>query len=334
MVNWIKEWGQKKLNGRYCTWMWLLVAAFLFISATGWVAVNSVWKQVTIELDGREIQTRTFAADVASLLAENQISLNPEDRVSPALDAALTSKMTVRVERAVTVTIGVDGQEKEIAIPPAATVAEALNKAGIELNPEDQVTPPANTVLAAGERVKVTRITSEIVTEQKEIPYRVERRANTQIEKGINQVVQRGQKGLAEERYRVVYEDGQEVSRELIATEVIKEPVTEIVSVGALQLASRGGRDFRFQRAFVATATAYTHTGNRTKTGVWPQVGTIAVDPSVIPLGSRLYVEGYGFGTAQDVGSSIKGNRIDVFVDTEAEARRWGVRQVKVYVLQ
>ena len=170
MVNWIKEWGQKKLNGRYCTWMWLLVAAFLFISATGWVAVNSVWKQVTIELDGREIQTRTFAADVASLLAENQISLNPEDRVSPALDAALTSKMTVRVERAVTVTIGVDGQEKEIAIPPAATVAEALNKAGIELNPEDQVTPPANTVLAAGERVKVTRITSEIVTEQKEIP--------------------------------------------------------------------------------------------------------------------------------------------------------------------
>ena len=60
----------------------------------------------------------------------------------------------------------------------------------------------------------------------------------------------------------------------------------------------------------------------------------IAVDPRVIPLGTRLYVDGYGYGRALDVGGAIKGNRIDVFLPSEAECRRWGVRTVKVYILE
>ncbi|MBC7325045.1 MAG: G5 domain-containing protein [Moorella sp. (in: Bacteria)] len=139
---------------------------------------------------------------------------------------------------------------------------------------------------------------------------------------------------MQEETFRVIYEDGQEVGRELVASKVIKEAVPEIVAVGTIDTASRGGQTFRFERVFWAVATAYTHTGSPTATGVYPRVGTIAVDPSVIPLGSRLYVEGYGFGIAQDVGSAIKGNRIDVFLDTREATARWGIRRVKVYVLR
>ncbi len=80
-------------------------------------------------------------------------------------------------------------------------------------------------------------------------------------------------------------------------------------------------------------ATAYTHTGNPTYTGVMPKRGTVAVDPSVIPLGREVFVEGYGLAIAQDIGSSIKGNRIDVFVDTTEEARKWGRKTVRVYLL-
>jgi 3D (Asp-Asp-Asp) domain-containing protein len=81
-------------------------------------------------------------------------------------------------------------------------------------------------------------------------------------------------------------------------------------------------------------ATAYTHTGNPTFTGVYPQVGTIAVDPQVIPLGTRMWVEGYGYGIAQDTGGLIKGNIIDLFMDTEAECWQWGRRFVKVYLFE
>lgn len=82
------------------------------------------------------------------------------------------------------------------------------------------------------------------------------------------------------------------------------------------------------------TATAYTYTGNPTYTGIYPQIGTIAVDPKVIPLGSRMWVEGYGYGIAQDTGGSIKGNKIDLFMDTKQECLNWGRKKVKVFLIE
>lgn len=87
------------------------------------------------------------------------------------------------------------------------------------------------------------------------------------------------------------------------------------------------------ERVMVMEATAYSYTGSRTFTGTWPQRGTVAVDPEVIPLGSRLHVEGYGPGRAEDTGGAIKGNIVDVYVESEAAAREWGRRQVEVRVL-
>ena len=86
-------------------------------------------------------------------------------------------------------------------------------------------------------------------------------------------------------------------------------------------------------RTMTVSATAYTHTGNPTATGVYPSRGTIAVDPSVIPLGTRVYVEGYGYATAQDTGGAIKGNKIDVFVNSHSEAMNWGRRTVNITIL-
>jgi len=83
---------------------------------------------------------------------------------------------------------------------------------------------------------------------------------------------------------------------------------------------SRFGRpaDYRLE------VTAYTHTGNPTASGVWPRRGTVAVDPQIIPLGTKLYVEGYGYAVAADTGGDIKGYRMDVFLETERDARKWG----------
>jgi len=81
-------------------------------------------------------------------------------------------------------------------------------------------------------------------------------------------------------------------------------------------------------------ATAYTWTGNRTATGTWPSRGTIAVDPEVIPLGTRLHIEGYGEGIAEDTGGAIKGEIIDLYMEDRNEALSWGRRQVEVRIIE
>ncbi|APC07245.1 3D domain-containing protein [Neomoorella thermoacetica] len=333
MDGWINNWRQKHSRGRRRPWPWLLVAVLLLFTGTGWGVMSYTWKKVTLEVDGQRIATRTFASTVGEFLSQQHITLGAEDAVTPALDAPVTRDIVITIKRAVPVKISADGREKEILTPPD-TVANVLNKAGVTLNAADRVIPDLNATIAAGDTIKVIRVTVKTETVSKEINYRVERRPEPQLEKGITRLLQEGVKGLQEETYRVILEDGQEVKRELVSTKTLKEPVPEIVAVGAMDTASRGGQSFRFERVFWATATAYTHSGAPTATGAYPRVGTIAVDPAVVPLGTRLYVEGYGYGIAQDIGSAIKGDRIDVFLDTEADTRRWGVRRVKVYVLR
>lgn len=95
------------------------------------------------------------------------------------------------------------------------------------------------------------------------------------------------------------------------------------------------------KKEFTVSATAYTAYCNGcsgiTKTGINlkanPNQKVIAVDPKVIPLGSKVYVEGYGHAIAGDIGSAIKGNKIDVFIPNRANALKWGRKQVKIQVL-
>ncbi|MGF7185227.1 3D (Asp-Asp-Asp) domain-containing protein [Desulfitispora alkaliphila] len=119
----------------------------------------------------------------------------------------------------------------------------------------------------------------------------------------------------------------------------ILEAAEEVVEVEerkpdrATNVASRG--DVRgAKEVYTMEATAYTHTGNPTATGIYPYVGVVAVDPNVIPLGSKLYIEGYGFGLAADTGGAIKGDIVDVFMDTREEALQWGRRNVNVYLME
>ncbi len=94
------------------------------------------------------------------------------------------------------------------------------------------------------------------------------------------------------------------------------------------------GRDVK--KTLEIMITAYTHTGRKTATGTWPKVGTIAVDPKVIPYGTKIYVPGYGFGVAEDTGAFRgKRNQIDLFMDSEKECRSWGrKRNVTIYLLK
>lgn len=114
------------------------------------------------------------------------------------------------------------------------------------------------------------------------------------------------------------------------------------------QFAFSGSKDFTLSRGMVTSpsysqvlnieATAYSGDGiTASGTPTRRDIGgysTIAVDPRVIPLGSRVYVEGYGYAIADDIGGAIKGNIIDLFFPSESEAQNWGRRSVRVYILK
>jgi 3D (Asp-Asp-Asp) domain-containing protein len=122
----------------------------------------------------------------------------------------------------------------------------------------------------------------------------------------------------------------------------LAEHPSRVANRGGTGQMSRGGENIRYSKALVMTATAYSPEepalkkwGGLTCTGMRAQKGIVAVDPKVIPLGTRLYVEGYGYALAADTGSAIKGNRIDLCYDTLAEMNaynHWG--KVMVYILE
>lgn len=94
------------------------------------------------------------------------------------------------------------------------------------------------------------------------------------------------------------------------------------------------------QKCIIVEATAYTRSISEgtsrgiTKSGTLVSHGTIAVDPRIIPLGTKLYVEGYGYGTALDTGGAIKRNRIDVYFSSKHKALEWGRKTVKVWIVE
>ena len=269
-----------------------------------------------------------FIALVIPVIAFLIVAL-PQERVSEEIYALRPIEQSKLIDQPVFL-INVDGQEVFVRTDKEI-VADILAETPIVMNSDDK-TLPAFGAIAEG-TIQVVRVTKERVEEKTMLSYSKEKRTSEELFNGETRVLQKGEKGIEKSIYEIILEDGKEVARNFVEKVLVKEPVTQIIAMGTRQVVSRGGNSMDFSEAHTMTATAYTHTGNRTYTGVWPSVGTIAVDPKVIPLGSKLYVDGYGYGTAMDVGSSIKGKRIDLFMDTKDEALRWGRRQVKLFVL-
>ncbi|MBZ4654541.1 MAG: hypothetical protein JG781_1898 [Peptococcaceae bacterium] len=214
------------------------------------------------------------------------------------------------------------------------SIPEIMNKAGIKLNPMDKVVGELSKKKLPV-HLAVVRVEESFYEQEEIVPFPKERQLDPSLKKGEIKVVQKGEDGLVRKKYLIHTENGLETDRKVVETEVLKEVKPEIITMGTkgtIMIASRSLVNPK--KVLTLQATAYTHTGNNTYTGVYPRIGTIAVDPRVIPLGTRMWVEGYGYGIAQDTGGLIKGNIIDLFMDTKEDCLRWGRRNVKVYILE
>ncbi|HBG22339.1 MAG TPA: hypothetical protein DDW83_03670 [Peptococcaceae bacterium] len=322
--------------------IFLVVLILAFAGVMSWCSLMFARQEITIEADGKTIAHKTLKVTVDEALKEAGVELNGGDKVTPALTERVVGGMNVVVERAFPVQVTADDSVQTI-YTTRVPVKDVLTLASFSLGDDDKVSPSLDSIVNPGCEIKVIRVKQETVKEQFPIPESSEKKADSSLTKGQERVLEKGSPGEGERTIKVVYEDGKEVSRETVEEQVVQPPVNKVIAYGTkspvtthaapTKVASRGGSsNLSYSRVLSARSTAYS-SGTHTATGARVGPGSIAVDPSVIPLGTRLYVDGYGHGVANDVGGAIKGNAVDVYFSTDAECRRWGVRTVNVYIL-
>ncbi len=293
----------------------------------------------------------TSRATVAQVLASNGIEISKYDVVSPELDKYITSSQTIVVERVNKVTVTTGDETKEY-YTTADTVGQFLEERGLELNYRDMMNLSPEDELTSDTKLEIVRVVKRILKVNTEIPYTTKTVADTSMSISDSKIVTKGVNGIDCQTYEVLTHNGVEVSRVLLSTERVQEPITEVKAVG-----TKGGRvtkkadDFSYSKLITCSATAYDlsfqscgkRPGDRgygiTASGTYAKPGTVAVDPRVIPLGTRMYIESsdgsfvYGYCVAEDTGGAIKGNKVDLFFNTNAECMQFGRRSVNVYIL-
>lgn len=303
-----------------------------------------VWKpakQVQMVVDNEKKTIWTTADTVGDLLIEQNIALKEFDEVDPKPDKAIKSNMDIAIEKAFQLTLN-NGGKKEKVWTTSTTVADFLAGQGITLQPLDRVEPTLDTSVKENAVVNVVRIEKVTDVVEEPISFAVVKKKDAKLPKGKEKIISAGQKGLMTKEYEVVLENGKEVSRKLINKNYVKDKKDQIVAVGTKVNKVQVSRGAETGEEYYVTSTAYTANCNGcsgvTATGINlhqnPNIKVIAVDPRVIPLGTKVYVEGYGYAVAADTGSAVKGYKIDVFFSSKSEAYQWGRRTIKIKILK
>lgn len=362
--------GIEKLKERLGSLKWHMLGLVLVLAAfVVFLSLMQVTKEfrVHLMLEGEEHVVLSKAASVGELLRSEGVDLKADTFVSEPLDAKLSTDMKISVIHPKTVKVIVGNQELEVS-SFSKNVSEILMRAGLELDQDDYTEPPIFSELEDGQSIEVFQVGKFEETVEDEIPFGSTERINKELNKGKQKEIQAGVNGKKKTVYEVVFVNGQMKERRMVSEQVVQKPVDRIVEKGAkpLIVASRSkdthrrikdvegtgevGKDGQlsdgtpYKKVLMMSSTAYDNSPGqnggytRTAMGTPLRKGVIAVDPSVIPLGTRVYVENldgypdYGYAIAEDVGSAIKGNRIDVCMGS-GPTKPYGRRKVRVYIL-
>jgi 3D (Asp-Asp-Asp) domain-containing protein len=317
----------------------------LFSSASHAAATPAPARGVTVTIvqDGDGASFVTRAKTVADFLAERQVIPGASDYVSPALDTPLSEGMQIEYRKAVPVSL-MFGRQRRDVVTSATTVGALLADQGVTLGPNDHVQPAATDSLEAGSVVRIVRTSTWTIHQSRRIPAGVVHRNDPTLPPGTTKTIA-GAPGMLETTTRFVQQDDDELAQRIIGVRIVRQPRAKLVLRGIGEYAAFASMA---ERGFDATlrlagnalrmvATAYTAgcggCSGITASGRVAGHGVVAVDPRIIPLGSRLFIPGYGSAVAGDTGSAIRGNRIDLGFNSLRDALLFGRRAITVYVL-
>jgi 3D (Asp-Asp-Asp) domain-containing protein len=286
--------------------------------------VIDAYKTVTLNVDGAARPLRTTAATVSEALAAAGIAIGAADTVTPPLDVVLAPEMTITIQRARPYRIVVDGQTIE-ADSDATVVAAIVDDAGLTLGELDRTQPALDATLRPGDMIHIIRVTERFETADTPIPFETVYLPDDTLP--LDQVVYAtaGTPGILRRQTRIVEENGVAISREAAGEWVEQEPVNEAYRYGTqitVQTMDTPNGPIEYWRVVNMRVASYTPSsagkkpGEKgygiTASGVPAGQGVVAVDPSVVPFRSNVYVPGYGVAMAGDTGGGVKGRFIDL----------------------
>ena len=316
---------------------------------------------------GKVVIHTTYATDPAEVLDEAGLELGEDDTfvTQPGFGV---SEITVQRKQSITINHG--GNVLDV-ISYGETVESLLERLDLILTNEDVVSVALNSQTFDGLNITISRSVEVEETYTLTIPFETTYQEDPTLAKGEEVLLTAGVNGQMVCTASVVYVGKEEVSRTVLTEEVMVQPVNEVIAVGTGEdvkphrndlpsnlirpqftgkpvigddyIITPDGQYLTYTRKDKFTATAYNNRDpgctDYNYIGTLCRVGAIAVDPAIIPYGTRMYIvtnDGkyiYGIATAEDCGSAIKGKRVDLYFDTVAECNRFGIRDCTIYFL-
>lgn len=324
----------------------------------------TVYRACSVQVRNNEGFDKTLmaAGTVADAVKKSGMELKPSDELNFENTDLLKEGMEIKVLVAFPVTIEADGQTYEIELAKG-NVEDALKKAKIEIDEDDETEPSRDTVLTEETTIKVYRIEYKEYTEEETVKFKTYTSKTIDLYKDQSRVIQKGSDGKKEVTYRERYVNGElektTVANTKVITPVVHEkieygvirrvkniklkpglkPISELTVPSSVKINSKGVPT-SYKKYIDGKAAAYTG-GTSTSTGRKPMPGLIAVNPKQIPYGTAMWIVSldgnfvYGYAIAADTGGFVqrKTFTVDLYMNTYEDCCRWGARQVRIYIL-
>jgi len=320
-----KRFKNEYLNKKY-GWITGIAASIIILLGVTFIYTNMIPREVNATINGEEYTFYSTEYTVDGVLDDEGISVCSEDYISVPVSTYVYDGIDIEVKHATDFTITADGKTNEYKTLEE-TVEDALADAEITLGENDIVTLELDAEVTANMEIVVQRVVIKEETVEETVEYETVEKDDSSLAEGKTKVVTEGKDGTDEVTYEVTYIDGEEDSRKEISRETVTAAVDEVIANGTA-IAYNGTT---YSKKIVVKAYAYTG-GGTTAMGTKARVGEIAVDLSAIPLGTNVYIVGVGARQAEDTGGNIKGNTIDIYMNTQSQYLSWGARYVTVYI--
>jgi Uncharacterized protein conserved in bacteria len=318
--------------------------------------VNLVVKSgygITVLADGRTTPVNVHYGDtVADALGKAKITPAANDLVEPSNSTPVSDGMKVSVKRRFDITVTADGKNNSVLVPEG-NVEQALKYANVSLDNEDLVSPAKDAAVAQGMKISVARVDYKDVTTTQALAYSNTTVKDASLYQGVKKVKTTGKSGTQSVVTRQKLVDGKVSSSATVSTTVTQKPVDQITLVGTKKrpagvatissdgtLVDHEGNTVSYRQRITGRCTAYSG-GGHTSTGRAASFGLVAVNPNIIPYGSKLYIASpdgrtvYGYAIAADTGTGVMTGRIlaDLYYPTNSQCKNFGVRNMNIYVL-
>ena len=313
-------------------------------------------KAVSIQDGDNQFTVYSFGNDAEAILDSASIEIDEADEITVVESNASKSVMTIKINRAISVNLDLAGEVKEVKVPEG-TVEEALKECGFIADKHDKITPSLDTQIQEGMDIKVVDVEYKKDVTTKTIEYKTKKIYTARLAPGETRISIKGKDGELTITKTTKTINGKTVKVET-NKKVTKKAVTEEILVGiktrkanpngwiseltpkkTIEL-DRYGRPVDYKKVIKGVASAYC-TGTTCSTGVKVKPGYIAVDPSIIPYGTEMYIRTpdgswlYGYAIAADTGGFTSwGNTIaDLYMSSYTQAVNFGRRNIEIYII-